>query len=137
MGASTRCPYGCESWNAITLARKLITFENRCLRRIMNTSWKDFKFHERLRKETKQAYVTDVIRKRVGHSSATLSECTKTEFHTRYSPRSENARHKRISARSTKMESYDFCPMCHSWHGRKLNLTIFPLCLIAQKGSFY
>ena len=65
--------YGCESWKSTTsLENKLNAFENKCLRKITNTNWKDFKSNETLREETKQEYITDVIRKRrweyIGHA---------------------------------------------------------------------
>ena len=65
--------YGCESQKStISLENKLNAFENKCLRKITNTNWKDFKSNETLREETKQEYITDVIRKRywayIGHA---------------------------------------------------------------------
>ena len=65
--------YGCESWKStITMERKLVAFENKCLRKITNTNWKDYKSNDELRKETKQKYITTIIRKRrwayIGHA---------------------------------------------------------------------
>jgi hypothetical protein len=65
--------YGCESWKStITMEKKLVAFENKCLRKITNTNWKDYKSNEALREETKQEYVTNAIRKRrwayIGHA---------------------------------------------------------------------
>ena len=64
--------YGCESWKSTAIVdKKLVAFENRCLRKITNTNWKDFKSNDILREETKQEYVTNIIRKRrwsyIGH----------------------------------------------------------------------
>jgi hypothetical protein len=57
--------YGCESWKStITMERKLVAFENKCLRKITNTNWKDYKSNDKLREETKQKYITNIIRKR-------------------------------------------------------------------------
>ncbi|BFY97740.1 hypothetical protein BsWGS_00780 [Bradybaena similaris] len=64
--------YGCESWKSNkTLENKLNAFENKCLRRITNTSWRDFKTNKTLREETKQELVSTFIRRRrwkyIGH----------------------------------------------------------------------
>ena len=65
--------YGCESWKStITLDKKLDSFENKCLRRLLNLRWSDFKSNTQLRQETKQDYVSNFIRKRrwtyIGHA---------------------------------------------------------------------
>ncbi|BFZ08707.1 hypothetical protein BsWGS_11746 [Bradybaena similaris] len=39
-------------------------FENKCLRQMTNTSWTDFKTNDKLREETRQDDVKNVIRKR-------------------------------------------------------------------------
>ena len=65
--------YGCESWKStLTIEARINAFENKCLRRITNTSWSDFKSNTRLREETGQEYVSTVIRRRrwkyIGHA---------------------------------------------------------------------
>jgi hypothetical protein len=47
-----------------SLENKLITFENKCLRKITNTNWKDYKLNEILREETDRKYITNIIRRR-------------------------------------------------------------------------
>ena len=48
-----------------------MSFENKCLHRITNTHWSEFKSNDKIREETHQNFITDVIRKRcwsyVGH----------------------------------------------------------------------
>lgn len=65
--------YGCESWKATkALERKLDNFENKCLRRILNLKWSDFRPNTQIRQETKQENVSNFIRKRrwnyIGHT---------------------------------------------------------------------
>jgi hypothetical protein len=65
--------YACESWKStLSIDHKLNSFENKCLRRITNTHWKDFKTNALLRAETKQPYISDIIRRRrwafIGHT---------------------------------------------------------------------
>jgi hypothetical protein len=54
------------------MERKLVAFENKCLRKITNTNWKDYTSNGELREETKQKYITNIIRKRpwayIGHA---------------------------------------------------------------------
>lgn len=64
--------YGCESWKCSAASeKKLLSFENKCLRKITNTHWSEFKSNDKLREETHQNYISDVIRKRrwsyIGH----------------------------------------------------------------------
>ena len=48
-----------------------MAFETKCHRRITNTSWKEFKSNNKVREETKQEYVSKLIRRRrwkyIGH----------------------------------------------------------------------
>jgi hypothetical protein len=46
------------------MERKLVALENKCLRKITNTNWKDYKSNDELREETKQKYITNTIKKR-------------------------------------------------------------------------
>jgi hypothetical protein len=56
--------YGCESWKSTeALEEKLNTFENKCLRRNTNTSWKEFNTSKTLGEETKQEQVSTFILK--------------------------------------------------------------------------
>jgi hypothetical protein len=64
--------YCCESWKAtITLENKINTFENKCLRTILNIKWNDFKPNTAVREESKQFYISSYISKRrwiyIGH----------------------------------------------------------------------
>ena len=64
--------YGCESWKStVALDKKLDNFENKCLRRILNLHWTDFRTNTQLRQETRQDTVSNFIRKRrwsyIGH----------------------------------------------------------------------
>jgi hypothetical protein len=57
--------YGCESWKSTKLIEeKLNAFENKCLRKITNTHWKEFKSNRTLREETKQELVSTFIKRR-------------------------------------------------------------------------
>jgi hypothetical protein len=57
--------YGCESWKSTKLIQeKLNAFENKCLRKITNTHWKEFKSNRTLREETKQDLVSTFIKRR-------------------------------------------------------------------------
>ena len=44
--------------------KKLITFENKCLRKIMNIRWYEFKTNREIREMSKQPYITTIIRSR-------------------------------------------------------------------------
>ena len=46
------------------IEEKLITFENKCLRKIMNITWYEFKTNKEIREMSKQPYVTIIIRSR-------------------------------------------------------------------------
>jgi hypothetical protein len=64
--------YGCEIWKSTKLIEeKLNAFENKCLRKITNTHWKEFKSNRTLREETKQELVSTSIKicrwKYLGH----------------------------------------------------------------------
>ena len=64
--------YGCESWKSTqAIEKKLVAFENKCLRKILNIKWSDFKTNETIREETNQEYVSTFIRRRrwnyIGH----------------------------------------------------------------------
>jgi hypothetical protein len=52
--------------NRITklIEEKLNAFENKCLRKITNTHWKDFNSNRTLREETKQELVSTFIKRR-------------------------------------------------------------------------
>jgi hypothetical protein len=57
--------YGCEFWKSPKSSdTNLINLENKCVRKVTSTHWKEFKLNETLREETKQKYISDVIRKR-------------------------------------------------------------------------
>ena len=65
--------YGAETWKTTKgLVRKLQTFVNRCLRRIMNIRWPETITNEELWKRTKQTSIEGEIRKRkwgwIGHT---------------------------------------------------------------------
>ena len=64
--------YGCESWkSSVTIDKKLVAFENKCLRKLLNVRWTDFRSNASIRQETKQKYVSDFVRMRrwnyIGH----------------------------------------------------------------------
>ena len=64
--------YGAESWRMTKeTERRLDSFENKCLRKIMGIKWTEFKTTEEVRKTSEQEMVSKVIRKRrwkyVGH----------------------------------------------------------------------
>ena len=46
------------------IEEKLITFENKCLRKIMNIRWYEFKTNKEIREMSKQSYITTIIRNR-------------------------------------------------------------------------
>jgi hypothetical protein len=57
--------FGCESWKSTKpIEEKLNGFENKCLRKITNTHWKEFKSKRTLREETKQELVSTFIKRR-------------------------------------------------------------------------
>ena len=64
--------YGCESWRTSpAMEKKLDAFENKCLRRLLNICWHDFRSVTSIRQETQQDYVSNFIRRRrwnfIGH----------------------------------------------------------------------
>jgi hypothetical protein len=71
--------YGCESWH-LTRAQngRLLSFENRCLRRILGVRWFDFVRNTEVRERTQQPLVSTVIRRRrfgwLGHILRMSSE---------------------------------------------------------------
>ena len=65
--------YASESWKMTKdIESKLNAFENRCLRKIMNIKWNEFRRSDEIRDMSGQPLVTTVIRKRrwryVGHT---------------------------------------------------------------------
>jgi hypothetical protein len=57
--------YGCESSKSTkVIEEKLNAFENKCLRKITNTHWKEFKSNRTLREETKPELVSTFIKRR-------------------------------------------------------------------------
>ena len=57
--------YGWESWKATKATdKRLNTFENKCLRIILNVKWSDFKSNTTIREESKQTYIASFIRQR-------------------------------------------------------------------------
>ena len=62
---TTSLSYGSECWYSTkAIEEKLITFENKCLRKIMNIIWYEFKTNKAIREMSKQLYITTVIRNR-------------------------------------------------------------------------
>lgn len=64
--------YACESWKTTKeIEKKLDSFENKCLRKILGIKWNEFKNNAEIRQMTEQQPVSWVIRKRrwtyVGH----------------------------------------------------------------------
>jgi hypothetical protein len=56
--------YSCESWKSTkVIEEKLKALENKCLREITNTHWKEFKSNKTLREETKQELVSTFIKR--------------------------------------------------------------------------
>lgn len=63
--------YECESWNStIETDQKLNGFENKCIRRLLNNSWNEFRTNDSIQ-ETKYDYASNYIRKKhcayIGH----------------------------------------------------------------------
>ena len=57
--------YGSENWKSTQATdQKLNSFENKCLRKLMNIKWSDFVTNSDLRNKTHQEYVSNIIRKR-------------------------------------------------------------------------
>ena len=44
------------------IEEKLITFENKCLHKMMNIRWYEFKTNKETREMSKQPYITTIIR---------------------------------------------------------------------------
>ena len=64
--------YACESWKSTKeIDKKLDSFENKCLRKILCIKWNEFKRNTEIRQMSKQQPVSEVIKKRrwtyVGH----------------------------------------------------------------------
>jgi len=56
--------YGCETWKTTNqITRRLQTFTNKCLRRIMNIKWTDKITNEELRRITKQKQIEIQIKR--------------------------------------------------------------------------
>ena len=61
----TSLSYGSECrYSTKAIEEKLITFENKCLRKIMNIRSYEFKTNKEIREMSKQLYITTVIRSR-------------------------------------------------------------------------
>jgi len=57
--------YGCESWKSTQASdKKLNSFENKCLRKLLNLKWSDFVTNNTIRDQTHQEFVSNVVRKR-------------------------------------------------------------------------
>ena len=62
---NTSLSYGSECWYSTkAIEEKLIIFENKCLRKIMNIRWYEFKTIKEIREMSKQPYITTVRRGR-------------------------------------------------------------------------
>jgi hypothetical protein len=49
--------YGCECWKySRFLEQKFNSFDNKCLRLILNIKWSDFKTNDQVRKDSRQEY---------------------------------------------------------------------------------
>ena len=57
--------YGCESWKSTKkIDKKLDSFENKCLRKLLKVKWSDFVSNNTVRDRTHQQPVSNIIRKR-------------------------------------------------------------------------
>ena len=57
--------YGCESWKSSSqIDKKLDSFENKCLRKLLNIKWSDFITNNIVRDKTNQEFVSNIVRKR-------------------------------------------------------------------------
>jgi hypothetical protein len=56
--------YGCESWKSSSkINKKLDSFENKCLRKLLNIKWSDFITNNIVR-DVNQEFVSNIVRKR-------------------------------------------------------------------------